>query len=416
MSRHPFIYYLNPVFVETGSCMGDGIQAALSAGFKEIYSIEIQPNLHAHCKERFKDNPNVHVILGSSIDELPKLLSKISTPITFWLDAHYSQGPTGYDPRTTCPLMQELKDIASHGIKTHTILIDDIRMMKPSTNGGLDTYFDLAVDDVEKEIKGINPDYQINYVSGYQANDVMIANIPKMKILDQDLYASIGYDDCTMTRNGELKVIKQYIHSGNIVFDIGGNQGDWSRHVRQQAPYQIHIFEPQQTRVDGLLTLFSKDIAEHKVFVNATAISSSEQSGVDFFQYPTDELSGFYQRQVLAETPKKIQVQTQTIQEYCKQNKIDHIDFLKIDTEGHESKIIESLDYLLKQHAIRYLQFEYGGTFQDAKTTLEHIWKKLDTLGYKIYRISNEGLIAICKWQSSLENYRYSNYLAVSDK
>ena len=36
-----FKKYPNPVFVETGSLMGDGIQQALEAGFQKVISIEL---------------------------------------------------------------------------------------------------------------------------------------------------------------------------------------------------------------------------------------------------------------------------------------------------------------------------------------------------------------------------------------
>ena len=38
--RHDFKKYLNPVFIETGSLQGKGIQAAIDAGFQKVISIE----------------------------------------------------------------------------------------------------------------------------------------------------------------------------------------------------------------------------------------------------------------------------------------------------------------------------------------------------------------------------------------
>jgi hypothetical protein len=50
------------VFIETGSELGRGIEAALKAGFEIVYSIELDPKFHEHCKEKFKDDFNLHKV------------------------------------------------------------------------------------------------------------------------------------------------------------------------------------------------------------------------------------------------------------------------------------------------------------------------------------------------------------------
>ena len=57
---------------------------------------------------------------------MSELLPKISEPITFWLDGHWSAGDTAQGDTNT-PLLQELVEISNHHIKNHTILVDDIR-------------------------------------------------------------------------------------------------------------------------------------------------------------------------------------------------------------------------------------------------------------------------------------------------
>jgi len=48
-STELFQKYPNPVFIETGSCHGTGIQQALDAGFTEIYSIELSSIFYEEC-------------------------------------------------------------------------------------------------------------------------------------------------------------------------------------------------------------------------------------------------------------------------------------------------------------------------------------------------------------------------------
>ena len=162
-SSELFLKYPNPVFVETGSCDGDGIQLALDCGFRTIYSIELAPDHYFRCIERFKDNRNVHLIFGDSSLVLSTVLSEINEPITFWLDAHYYE-------HSVCPLLQEIEAISKHPVKTHTIMIDDIRDL---VNYGLG----LSTDVLMQKILLINPDYMFTFKDGFAQNDILIAKV-----------------------------------------------------------------------------------------------------------------------------------------------------------------------------------------------------------------------------------------------
>ena len=114
------------IFIETGSGNGDGIEAALNAGFSKIYSIELNESLVDCCRERFKGKP-VEIISGSSCEELPKILKSIEEPFFLWLDAHFSEGPfIGENMIVYSP--QEMACIASLGVNFEkcSIAADDI--------------------------------------------------------------------------------------------------------------------------------------------------------------------------------------------------------------------------------------------------------------------------------------------------
>jgi len=156
-----FEKYHNPVFIETGSCNGDGIQLALGAGFKTIYSIELAPDKFKLCVNRFKDNKNVYLVFGDSRIVLKEVLDKIQEPVTFWLDAHYYE-------ESVCSLPEEIKAISNHDIKTHTIMIDDLRDLGKYNMG-------LSIEVLKEKILLINSDYMFNFEDGYTVNDILIA-------------------------------------------------------------------------------------------------------------------------------------------------------------------------------------------------------------------------------------------------
>ena len=121
------IKIMNDIFIETGSYMGDGIQAAINLGFKEIYSIELSEKYYNICKEKFKNYSYVHLLLGDSGIVLPKLIKNIKKGITFWLDGHYSSLDTACAKDYCSPIQFELMSIKTYYHKDHVILIDDMK-------------------------------------------------------------------------------------------------------------------------------------------------------------------------------------------------------------------------------------------------------------------------------------------------
>jgi hypothetical protein len=163
---------MNPVFIETGSYLGDGIQFAIDAGFEKIISIELSEFHYNHCVNRFKNNKNVKIIFGDSSEKIYESIVNIDSNITFWLDGHYSCGNTAFG-KYWAPLIQELEQIGNHHIKTHTILIDDMHFW-------VDEYVykhGFNQNDIITKIYGINSNYNISYIDGAVENDILVCKL-----------------------------------------------------------------------------------------------------------------------------------------------------------------------------------------------------------------------------------------------
>jgi hypothetical protein len=165
-----FQKFPNEYFVETGTYLGEGVLLALNAGFKHVYSIELSPDLYKNCLKKFQNSSRVKLFLGSSENLLENVIRNINKPITFWLDAHYSGGNTAKGIEFS-PIMKELEIIKNHPIKTHTILIDDVRCM-----GGQGFDF-VTLDQIINKILEINPKYKISFESGFIEDDILVAQI-----------------------------------------------------------------------------------------------------------------------------------------------------------------------------------------------------------------------------------------------
>ena len=174
-STELFKKYPNKWFVETGSYKGDGIQYALDAGFQNIRSVELSIDLWVNCNNRlgdYKGNKSLCLYQGKSIDKLRGMIITIEQPITFWLDAHYSEGCTAKGDEMS-PILKELAIIAEHPVKTHTILIDDVRQFGTKHFGMIQEW------EIVQALRKINPDYTLTYDTGDKNfhNDVLVARV-----------------------------------------------------------------------------------------------------------------------------------------------------------------------------------------------------------------------------------------------
>jgi len=151
------------VFIETGTLHGEGIDCALISGFKSIYSIELSGKLYNNCVKKYGNNENVNLYKGDSAKYLINILFMIKEPALFWLDAHYSGGMTVASDKK-CPVLDELEAIKKHSIKTHIILIDDVRLF------GTEAHDNITILDIVSKLKEINIYYKIVY-----EKDILVA-------------------------------------------------------------------------------------------------------------------------------------------------------------------------------------------------------------------------------------------------
>ncbi|MDD4939183.1 MAG: hypothetical protein PHI60_03395 [Candidatus Omnitrophica bacterium] len=162
--------------METGTGAGEGVKKAIRAGFRKIYSIELSPELHARCASKFKkeiEDGRVALTLGDSSKCLTEILNTIECPATIWLDAHYSAAGTARGEEDT-PLVTELEVISKHNIKTHTILIDDLRLFGTKD---ISDWSGIQLKQVMRKLMEINNDYSLFYENGEIKNDVLAAQV-----------------------------------------------------------------------------------------------------------------------------------------------------------------------------------------------------------------------------------------------
>lgn len=236
----------------------------------------------------------------------------------------------------------------------------------------------------------------------------------KIKLLPN---AITGYERSDPYRNGEFKFIKSFIKKDMIVFDVGANIGDHAKYILKINPdVKVYCFEPVLNTYNKLINNLTPYIEKGKVIANNYGLSS-EDGDADMFIY--EELSGnnsLHFNQVYNLNQKdlnKEKIRLTTLTKYVSENNITKIDYLKIDVEGHESKVIEGASELIEKKLIKCIQFEYNSNWKVADSKFENVFNKLSTYGYKFYRLAIWGKIPVRHFKIKLENYKHSNYVAI---
>ncbi|MDD2714780.1 MAG: FkbM family methyltransferase [Candidatus Wallbacteria bacterium] len=224
-----------------------------------------------------------------------------------------------------------------------------------------------------------------------------------------DRYNNDNNDD--MQSNGELAFLKQELSvDTGIVFDVGANVGDWAKLALEiNSKISLHCFEPSSATFD----ILKNNSFPPNVFLNNVGLGDT--SGELELQI-AGEGSGansIYQRRGVLDNIKfkAEKITVLTLDDYCSTHNLKQIDFLKIDVEGHELAVFKGMREMLKKGQVKVIQFEYGGSYLDARIQLGDIWELFSSLDYSFYKIFPAGPERILKYSQDLETFQYSNWV-----
>jgi len=229
-----------------------------------------------------------------------------------------------------------------------------------------------------------------------------------------------GYKFGDPSRNGEYRFLRSYLKSGMVIFDVGANIGDFTgQALSLEKDLEVHCFEPVKSTYSLLMERFSSPPSEARLVINRVGLGDRQgEDSMKIYGECCGANSLYERRSSIAAHPsfvtsKEERVTFTTLDAYVKESGIDHIDLMKIDVEGHELKVLKGSVVSLATGIISCIQFEYGGTFQDSGARLEDVFALLQGNGYVLYRLLPFGRIPVRSFHSRLENYKYSNWLAV---
>ncbi|MEG4998382.1 FkbM family methyltransferase [Microcoleus sp. B4-D4] len=425
-------------FIETGTYQGHTAYWA-SQVFEQVFTIEYSQDLYQKVTEKYGHITNIEFLYGDSRNLIDNTVSQLESLSLFWLDAHWSGGQT-YGEIDECPLLAEIA-IINRSDCEHFIFIDDARLfLSPPPpphspqhwpdisavlnllNSGKNSRHIVIIDDVIIAVPARAKELIVQYCQDLLTT---LGNTGSGK--QEENHQSTGVstnniNNAESINNYELKIIENFIGSGNVVFDIGANIGSWTNQVLNICPdVQIHLFEPAPPIYQTLLQNLAEPIKSGQLVLNNLAIAHQQEIR-EFYYY--DKFSGWstfhrrfeIEKQYNIQSPKPFEILTATLDDYVQTRGIKRINFLKIDTEGGELEVLRGATSLLQKGKVDYIQFEYGGTFVDANITLKQVFEHLQKFRYTIFKILPNALQPLLQFLPEYENYEYSNFLAVNER
>jgi FkbM family methyltransferase len=211
--------------------------------------------------------------------------------------------------------------------------------------------------------------------------------------------------------NGESLIAAHLAQRSNTFVDVGANSGDWTAMWLSHASSDCRgiLFEPSSKAFKRLTNRFEQH-SQLALFRRALADTPGTMTLI--YHADFDELSTLANRTIQNPRDTLENVEVTTVDIAAPESGFETIDFLKIDAEGFDERVLRGATRYLQEGRIKTLQFEYGGNWADADSTLTAALKFLDDCGYDTFLMRPDG---ICKFDIRKfgEFFHYSNFVAV---
>jgi FkbM family methyltransferase len=222
-----------------------------------------------------------------------------------------------------------------------------------------------------------------------------------------------GDNDGDMETNGEIWLARQLLPRVQVVFDVGANVGDWTKHALETNPHATyHCFEPSPVTFGQLQ---ARGLPPNVVLNNIGLGDAPSERSLFVFGDGCGANSLYRRVGTEAAQDQLEQVTIGTFDTYCETRGIDEVGFVKLDVEGHEFAVLRGAHRMLSEGRIGIIQFEYGGTYIDARVLLKDIWEHVSTANpsYEFYKVFPHALRRIPAYTQTLETFQYSNWVIV---
>lgn len=230
--------------------------------------------------------------------------------------------------------------------------------------------------------------------------------------------ARLDFDN-NLSSNGEMVLQSAVLHAcvpqnGICVFDVGANVGDWTRKMASKVPpsinLKIHAFEPSPDTGRNLVKNISSAGLSEKVAIHHLAVGATV-GRLELYSYGENQGRNSIYPVEGKDPEERMSVSCVTLDSFCTKNGIERIHLLKVDTEGNDALVLQGAREMLSRGAIEVVQFEYNARWIFARSFLRDVFELATPLGYRIGKLTPDGIVWFASWHSRLESFQEGNYV-----
>ena len=213
--------------------------------------------------------------------------------------------------------------------------------------------------------------------------------------------------------NGEKFVLERLKPADfRLALDVGAHMGVWFQAALELWPNcRVHAFEV----APGTYKLLedANRSRTNRARVELHGVGLSDQPGIQTLYYFPDhpELTCDIPRHESYEAVP-FRAKLTTLDTFCREQKVETIDFLKIDVEGAEHRVLKGARSLLGCRRISCIQFEYGAFSIQTRFLLKDYHELLagDFFIGKVF----PNYISFGEYDWMAEDFQFCNYICVS--
>lgn len=192
-------------------------------------------------------------------------------------------------------------------------------------------------------------------------------------------------------RHKRLELVAKFLPENPVIFEAGGHYGhDTIRFSAQWPKGTIISFEPNPHAFTKLLESIknSKNVFAHNIAVNnyngKAVLNVCHGSNADnpVFEGASSLLEPSEGMKIHYRGPK-VEVPCVVLDDWCKNNNVDHFDFMWLDLEGLELQVLSSSPQVLSKVKVIYTETNFQ-EFRKGMTQFSSLKSFLEKSGFKM--------------------------------
>jgi FkbM family methyltransferase len=215
-----------------------------------------------------------------------------------------------------------------------------------------------------------------------------------LKRLTRQCFEAFGLS-IQRSRPRSLEVQAELFPDARVIFDVGAHVGETAREYRTLFPLaDIYSFEPFPRSFAVLQRSMSGDPRFHPQRIALLDTAGEYEMRCNRSDDTNSVLSTAPQGQLywgdIVDTIETVPIAAMTLDNFCETNGIQHIDILKLDTQGTEMRVLRGALSTLSQRRVAavYSEVLVAPTYTD-QCTFDEMMRFLREAGYYLRDIQN---------------------------